>query len=117
MALTVGLVCAALLLLADAMQAHEELLSIDELLGLFSAIALSYLRMLEFCAGPSVIFVHALMCVLVPSGGQILETCLDTLATPYSHDVWRKHCRFVKAHGMCKMPNDDFAAVSKKGAL
>ena len=105
---------AALLLLADAIQAHAQLLSIEDLMGLCDSVAPSDLCTWCFEAVAFLMFLHVLMCVLVPSGGLILESYLDTLATPLSHEVWRKHCKFVKAHGICEMPPDQFAAVCKK---
>lgn len=105
---------AALMLLADAMQAHEQLLSIEDLMGLCDSVAPSDLCTWCFEAVTFLMFLHVLMCVLVPTGGLILESYLDTLATPLSHEVWRKHCKFVKAHGICEMPPDQFAVVCKK---
>ena len=105
---------AALMLLADTLQQHEEILSIEDLMGLCDSVAPSDLCTWCLSTVSFVIFLYVLMCVLVPSGGLILESYLDTLATPHSHAVWSKHCKFVTAHGICEMPPDQFAAVCKK---
>ena len=105
---------AALMLLADALQAQEQLLSVEDLMGLCASVSPSDLCTLCFEAGAFLMLLHVLLCVLVPTGGRILESYLDTLATPLAHRVWRKHCKFVEAHGICEMPPDEFAVICKK---